>query len=55
MSTYRVVFANGEKKELLVKADNFGERQSYMLFYKGEVQVAAVPADKVLYIEKVKR
>ncbi len=53
MSTYRIVFANGEKKELIVDADDFKETTSSTVFYKDKHKVAAVPMDKILYIVEV--
>ena len=53
MTTFPVVFANGEKKELLVDADKVSSYEGTMYFYKGKRAVAAIPCDKVLYAVEV--
>ena len=53
MNTYRVVFTNGEERELIVEADTFSEHENQVVFYKGKQPVAAVSRDKFLYTEKV--
>ena len=53
MHTYRVVFTNGEERELIVEADTFSEHENQVVFYKGKQPVAAVSRDKFLYTEKV--
>ena len=51
--TYRVVFANGEKRELLVDAEKAVEGNHTMIFLKEKHVVAAVPLEKLLYLVRV--
>ena len=55
MNTYRVVFTNGEERELIVEADTFSEYGNQVVFYKGKQLVAAVSRDKFLYTEKIEQ
>jgi len=52
MSKYRVVFTNGEKRELTVEADRIdSEKQGVVRLLKaGGTTVAVVPTERVLYI-----
>ena len=52
---YRVVFTNGEKRELYVSADNVVYDKSsapLVKLLKGARVVAYIPVDNILYIEK---
>lgn len=53
MTTFRVVFANGEKKELIVDADTVSTHEETMYFDKGKRAVAAIPCDRVLYAAEI--
>ena len=53
MATYRVVFVNGEKRELTVDADTFQKENGEYLFLKSGKAVASSPVGQVLYVEKV--
>ena len=59
MPTYRVVFANGEKRELIIKAhmvtgNNPDDKGDSYTFRNGSIVRAVVPKSQVLYIEQVK-
>ncbi|MDE2987085.1 MAG: hypothetical protein OXT70_03395 [Chloroflexota bacterium] len=57
MPTYRVIFTNGEKRDLTVKADriDFEKKGVLRLMTAGETRnaVAVVPLDRVLYVVQV--
>ncbi len=53
MTTYRAVFINGEKRELIIDADRVVENKNTMMFYKDKHVVAVIPRDKFLYITEV--
>ncbi len=51
---YRVVFTNGEKRELIIEAESVGyESASSMMVFKDPAghKIALVPVDRVLYIK----
>ena len=54
MPKYKVVFANGEKRDLVVRAEIIREAKPSLLQFKtasGDL-VAIVPLEKVLYVVK---
>ena len=58
MPTFRIVFVNGEKRELTVEAHKVSgnqpsEKGDSYTFSNGSNVVAVVPKAQVLYIEKV--
>lgn len=58
MTTYRIVFADGEQRELTVNARTLdghkqGDRGHAYVFRRAAHVVAVVPKDKVLWIETV--
>ncbi len=57
MPTYRVIFTNGEKRDLTVQADRIDfEKQGVLRLMKaGENRnaVAVVPLDRVLYVVQI--
>ena len=55
MPKYKVVFANGEKRDLIVKAEIIHVRTSLLKFKTaGGDLVAVVPLEKVLYVVEIK-
>ena len=57
MPTYKVVFTNGEKRELVIKASRIDEKKPNLLRLmrddNGSRVVATIPIDRVLYIVEV--
>ena len=54
MTPFRVLLANGEKKEeLLLEADSVSAHENTMYFYNGKRIVAALPHDKVIFAVEV--
>ena len=57
MTTYKVIFTNGEKRDLTVKASKIDHRSNTVLRFTrsddGERTVAVVPMDRVLYVVEV--
>ncbi len=56
MPKYKVVFANGEKRNLTVKAEIISEAKPSLLKFKtadGDL-VAIVPLEKILYVVEIK-
>ena len=59
MPIYRIVFVNGEKRELEVEAykivgNNPDDKGDSYTFKSGNRSIAVVPKSQVLYIEMVK-
>ena len=52
MKRYRVVFTNGEKRELVVLAENVSEQDESYVFAANHSKVAVVPIKQVLYIKE---
>ncbi len=53
---YRVVFTNGEQRELVVKADKVEyrpESKQMVFFDENDLPIAYVPSDRILYVKKV--
>ena len=54
MSNYRVVFVNGEKRELVIEADAIVQNGgSLVQLMKSGKPVAAIPLERVLFIERI--
>ena len=55
MPTYKVVFTNGEKRELIVKAAKLVSVPGILKLVKDDGSLAAiVPTDKLLYVQEVR-
>ena len=55
MPKYKVVFANGEKRNLIVKAEIIRVKTSLLKFKTADGDlVAIVPLEKVLYVVEIK-
>ena len=55
MATYRVVFVNGEKREMVVEADELGVVNGSYNFKNNNIIVAATPIDRVLFIKAIEK
>lgn len=55
MPTYKILFTNGEKRELICKADEIVENDPRMIKFlrKDREILAMVPSEKILYIERL--
>lgn len=56
MPTYKIVFTNGEKREMICKASHIDPTNVHMVRFEGQSgeTVALIPSGNILYIKQVK-